>query len=375
VADSWVPKSGTPSSFSLESEFVALVTGDAQWSWLLDWTALLGEISYDTSQFCAAGPSNVVPLSAADFLTSWQNPLVLAAKIRAAAHDRVFAAYCELPGTLVDGWGPPSCTHVQGGAPLNTVGVPVGVVPAGATQVRIASWFDGYPGQNYGGNGCWFLEGPAYSGGTSFFSDTVWGMETRAAAHATYNTTAGRTLYLFIGGGGEGDLCLQFNAAGVIEHTPLAQPPIVGPIPPAHGTYLTIPDLGLELDRQEYKLDQLRQTLEYLTLSLNPPDLSTAVVDTGAPIDGATVVDVPAGAIAAVITISAIPQQANILFTDPPKYARLGTVTVGTAAGWLPSIALEHNPQLLAPLPSWAKQVRVHTFTPITSSVSFLTKL
>ena len=180
-----------------------------------------------------------------------------------------------------------------------------------------------------------------------------------------------------IHGNGTWGVCFSTNfpaGAPAVDHTPTEQPPVVGALPPETKVYLTIPDVGAELDQQEYKLDQLRQTVAYLVQSQALPSAGAGSVVSGAPIDGGGSVDVPAGAVGLVVTCSAIPSSSSVENTSPQRYSRLGAVTFGTAQGWAPSIQIEHNPMLIIPVPTWATLVSAWAFPPATVSLTFLTR-
>jgi hypothetical protein len=60
------------------------------------------------------------------------------------------------------------------------------------------------------------------------------------------------------------------------------------------------------------------------------------------------------------------------MFGTPVKYFRAGRYTLGSANGWLPAVEIEHNPQLVAGLPSGVDRIQVVVNPPATATVTAL---
>jgi len=370
----WVPKAGMPAHFNLADEFVALATGDDQWSWLTPWAWVLGVPFYETSAFCAQGPGPpVLQIGLGDFVTPTIGQGALWDKIARIYRDRVFGAFCEMPSP--DGWTEFVCHTCVSGAPGVTNIDVIGRTPAGASHFK---WYSTLWSSPTDGNlaVCANIDG---SGGTRFNmfpgqdSGTI-GPETRPEAVVPGDYI----LSNFQSRGAAGTImtfCWAVDGATGLSHTPTLQPPVIGALEPTSRVYGSIADLGVELDHQEDKLDQLRQSLAFLIQQQASPSLAPDAVEPGPDLPAAPPVDIPPGAIAAVVTVASIPASSNVELLNPQRYSRVGRITLGTSDGWLPSMAIEHNPQLIVPLPPWAKLVRVSVYPPATATVRFLTKL
>ncbi len=285
----------------------------------------------------------------------------------------MFGAFCQLPQALdVVGWSDYVCRGGTTTVDFQNFGILA--IPAGATKVRVNVTVQ----TGHVGDGATIVTcAVPFAGGTVLHGwDGVVGhvyeydLSLGSGSHGIYMEwrSAGMTAtecYSFYGPG----------LAAPLEHIPTSQPPVIGALPPNVRTYSSIADLGVELDHQEDKLDQIRQTLAFLVQIQATPDLGTDAVDPGSDLPTTDPVDVPPGAIAAVVTISSIPSSSNVELLEPQRYSRVGRITLGTSDGWLPSLAIEHNPQLVVPLPPWVKLIRVSVYPPATAAVRFLTKL
>jgi hypothetical protein len=371
----WQPKSSAPAHFNLADEFVALITGDDQWAWLTPWAFYLGVPFYETAAFCAQGPGPAVePLTLLDFVTPTIGPGALADKLSRIARDRVFGAFCELPlptGAFGDDW-----IYVDV-FPSGTYAVVDTLMSAGSTQVEV-QLLDGFFGAAANDQvNLTQIHPPGDTGDQVVFYHNIgqnaalpgigsdWLLSTTVYPAIRVQTILDATVHVR----------MRFNGAGLAAHTPTVQPPVIGALPPTLRTYGSIADLGVELDHQEDKLDQIRQTLAFLVQMQASPSLAPDNVADGPEQPTGDPVPIPLGAIAAVVTVTAIPASSSVENLAPQRYSRLGMVTLGTSFGWLPSQHLEHNPQLVVPLPPWVTFVRVSVFAPATSSVRFLTKL
>jgi hypothetical protein len=371
---SWVPKSDAPPVFNLADEFLALVTGDTTWGWLQPFIYEIAGPIFSTADFCAKGPPSppMEPLSLADFLMPTIGPNRLADKLTRIAYDRIFGAFCQGPASGDPSeYGANTCSaifsdHGSFGQDREHVLV---VIPAGAVHCipSIQSLTAGLAVLEWRANADGTGAGSGCTNGTAIGDDS-----------AKVIPTGMHSITCWLDGGpGSGVVCARFDggAGSPIVHTPTPQPPVIGALAPTIGTYGSIPDLGAELDHLEDKLDQLRQSVAFIIQNIAAPSLA---VDDTLPTDPVPVgpgIPKPDKAVAAVVSLSAIPANASELFADPPKYARLGTITLGTARGWLPSFPLEHNPQLIAPLPPYVTEVRVFAFPPAVATLSFLTAL
>jgi hypothetical protein len=133
-------------------------------------------------------------------------------------------------------------------------------------------------------------------------------------------------------------------------------------------TAATLAGIAAEVDNLEFKLDHIEQLVDYLTgVTALPPSFA----DPPVPVVADTPQDVT-GAAGIIVTVSGIPAGADEQFGTPPKYHRLGRVTLGTADGWLPSFDLEHNPLVIMPIPAGVTRAEVTVRPPITATVTVL---
>jgi len=359
-------KSTAPEFFSLADAFISLITGDPTWGWLVDWMTLIPNTGQETAAFCAEGPIFAEALSFIDFIPS-SNPLdprnaihtaALAARIAAAARDRVFGAYCEQFTDPAD-WCLETITTVTG--PHTTqadVWVPF---PAGSTSVRI-----GLQGQNQGTGGAntaAFLTSDAgvadlvnihgYDASTVTWSGAWEGPFDRGVHNYVY--LSAKFDYI-------ADWHIQFGPCfgEPVPYGPEPQPQPDGVSSPLRTVDPSLDGIALELERLEFKLDNLMPLLQLV---------AGATIDLGGPLDEP--VDAPADEVIAVtdavgyvVTITGIPDQADIGFGVPQRLARLGWINCGTDGAWYPSIPLTHTPMVVRPLPPGTTRLTITQLPP-----------
>lgn len=146
----------------------------------------------------------------------------------------------------------------------------------------------------------------------------------------------------------------------VAEPTPYV-PPALPTAPPgvqAAPSCPSTPDtqaLGDYMCELHHKIDALDRKLDDLLETNVPPeytadDAETAVADPEAPIIK------PSTAIGIAVRLS-LPPGIGRYGVNPGAYPGAGHVVLGTADGWLPSIPLKHNPQLVLPLPFQVSEI------------------
>jgi hypothetical protein len=363
----WQPKATAPDYFSLADAFLALITGDPDWGWLVDWLTLMPNTGVETAAFCAEGPIFAAQLVVTDFIPSF-NPLdprrgiqtaALMARIAAAARDRVFAAYCELPtaGSPTT-YGAETCFSVvaanRGGGSVDYM-----TIPAGATKIRVRrnSWSGG-------------------TGGTRELRVTTWdptnqtivtsfnGTESGGALQGDFNLHAGNTTvqaYPYGTADYTGEFCVSFNnQATLTPHTPTEQLQPDGVTSPLRTVEPTLEGIALELEQLEWKLDILWPLVQ---------SVAGATLDLGGPLDDAVDItpDTPLAitdAVGVVITASGVPEEMSIGFGVPQEVARLGLINFGSATAWFPSIRLTHVPMIIRPLPPGTTRITVSGIPP-----------
>jgi hypothetical protein len=356
----WQPKASAPAYFNLGEAFTALITGDTTWSWLLKWVPLIGDVSFQTSAFCSQGPSQTDPLQPSDFVTSSRNPIgtfinraVLALKIRDAAYDRVFGAYCEQG--LSAGW--------TSSANAAYAGVSIDIpVPAGANQIRtqcLAGESGGrlyWYGRDAANNTVWMGHNQDPPGPGPLYTDSI---------------PAGMIILHIAGDSGAVRGTVQYSwytpTGATAPYTPTPQPRPAGIVDPTSKVYNTIQDLGAELDALELKTEQTLDTVHWLALQTT---VAASTTDTPIPAaNGATKI-LPQGAVGFTVTWSPVPHQADEFFGGVPQYRRVGRITLGNANGWIQSIPLEHTPQLVVPLPAGVDRCVVDTAPGVSATVT-----
>jgi hypothetical protein len=363
----WTPKPSAPAYFSLADAFLALITGDPEWGWLVDWLTLVPNTGVATAPFCAEGPIFADALVATDFIPS-SNPLdprkavqtaALMYRISAAARDRVFGAYCEqLTDTGVGTWG----AEITWVAPKSVAdGTQVITNPrafgahATATSVRVR-----------------MLSGPIPSSSSQDYriyhepSGSVFaswnGGESTPTGYATHSWTNGDTIadisFTIAGGATYG---ISWNdGLSAEEHAPTDQPQPDGVTSPLRTVDPSLGGIASELERLEFKLDTLWPIVQ--SVAGATVDLGTPPID---PVD--LVADTPldvADAIGCVIAVSGIPSELDVGFGVPQRVARLGWVNLGTIDAWYPSIPLTHTPLVIRPFPPGTTRVSITQLPP-----------
>lgn len=365
----WSRKSTAPASVNLTQAFIALVTGDPIWGWLVDWMPLIPDALIDVTALCAAGPPPAVAaLSPLDFfgptrptpLSYVANKAGLIYKITSVVQDRLFGAYCE---NVVPAGGTYSLFFSGAPAGNTFLGPSTGwLIPAGATKVRITRLTNDTGGFSD-------LHHVGYAGGVNTCNPTGAAMMpaigTSSLSDLSVCPTIDHAAWRTAGTGGTFSLEWFFPGGASLAYTPTSQPAPAGVIAPAVNAYASIADLGRELDRQEFKLEQITALVTFLASYAGVGPVSSAP-----PVDAAAGVLIDAAAIGYSIAVSNIPADADELFGVPPKYHRLGRATIGSANGWLPSIDLEHTPMLIAPLPPGVDRIQVVVNPPATATIT-----
>jgi hypothetical protein len=359
----WQKKAAAPATANLADAFLASITGDATWGWLVNWIPLMDVVTIDVAGFCAAGPPpDPGPLTPLDFFGPTRptpigeiaNRAALILKLQQIGQARLFGAWCENPVPATTGCGPDvPPNYVESG--WNTM-----FVPAGTNEVFVAG--------GHGGN----VQQVFYS--TTATPQTIdWshGLAWRTVAPDIYIDNDGRATDRWMEIRVNAFRPTAYRLCGAAAHTdvynPTPQPIPAGTIPPTTRIYNTIADLGAELDRQEFKLDVIRSFVAFLTANAA---LGPQYADP--PVAAAAGVLIKPGAVGYRIDVTGIPAGADEMFGTPPKYHRLGRATIGSANGWLPAIDLEHNPMLIAPLPPGVDRIQVVCNAPATATITAL---
>lgn len=377
----WTRKTTAPAFVNGGEAFAALITGDATWGWLLGWVPLIGNPQIDVTALCALGPPTVLPLSLTDFIPSHprnareqiQSDVQLLDRLRSIMYDRVFSAYCEsvvAAGTYTTYFSGSVCA--DHGVPWDTGIQPI---PAGAVHSRVtfsnispaglANWWQ-YRNMYFtdaAGNGRVDWDDGSHSATT-----TGWASGPRTLTGYTHF----RIMLLSADDVGPhiecGNVLIEFDGGGTTTHTATPQPAPAGLPARTSTTAATLAGIAAEVDNLEFKLDHVVELIGYLTgVTALPPSFADAPV----PVVADTPQDIT-GAAGVIVTVSGIPAGADEQFGAPPKYHRLGRVTLGTADGWLPSFDLEHNPLVIMPVPAGVTRVEVTVRPPITATVTVL---
>lgn len=376
MPDVWVPKATAPEYFSLADAFLALITGDPTWGWLVDWATLIPNSGQNTAEFCAEGPIFTEPLVITDFIPT-SNPLdwrqaihttALAARLAAAARDRVFGAYCEQP--YAGGYTAPVCRTVSA-AGRGGSAYPSGmIIPAGASHFRITvtpnPLVSGGSGQ---GIGVWWHHG----GGLVFEGTFGAPGGTGTPFTSTFDTYWGDEIYLYAYGSAAdwtGQICFEWDVpSGADPYEPTAQPEPPGVGSPLRAVDPSLDGIAQELARHEFKLDTawaLLQTIAQSTVDLAGPTDAPATVTPGT--------DIAIGdAVAVVVTCSNVPDPMDVGFGTPQQVAKLGRINFGTPDAWYASQYLTHSPMLIRPIPLGATRITLTGINPtITATMAFI---
>jgi len=369
----WVPKPSAPATFDLASAFGAAITGDPERGWLTSWLPLLGGITVNTADFCAKGPAiGLEPLDPSDFNTSDRNPLatiankvVLGLKLRDAAYDFMFAAYCQLPAPPPTEYGPDVCARLD---PVPAPGAEPTVfhydLPAGATLLRAR---------------CTAADSP--SGSRVFYCQLWVGGGAGAPVHwndfinpsvpTSYYVT-GTTDWTWVEARNfdwekGGTVCFSTDHAGPGGYEPVPQPEPPGVLAPVTRTYDTIGDLGRELDDQELKLDHVLAVLQWIAAQTTSPKLLEDLPETV----GESVIAAE-GAQGFVVRLSNVPPAISEDFPIPGRLHRAGWARLTSPHGHLPPISLNQVETVIAPVPPWVNGIGVFVYPPTTATVSRL---
>lgn len=365
----WTPKGSAPARFNLGAAVAALITGDATWAWLLDWLPLLPEVTIDTARMCAAGPVAVPAIDdsvfiggdpALDIADAFLRLPRLYAALQALAQDRVFGAYCELLVGATVG----CTTFYEGprgaavdGHPIASDPIPTG----GALDVRVTA-VSGVLSDH----AVHFWQSNA---GGDAIAELVPGGVHLGANGANTTVDIHAYAYIFLQDAGEDGVIWRVELCGhpaeVVDHTPTPQPQPAGAIPPTSGVYPDLAAVGKELDRQELKLDIVLGLLQLVVdrgiagpTSAGPPHAAA---------DGAVV---SPSAIGYRLDVVGIPAGAGEMFGDPVKYHKIGRYTLGSADGWLSAVEIQHNPELVAPIPPGVDRILVVMNAPATCTIT-----
>jgi hypothetical protein len=375
----WTPKSTSPESFNLADAFLALVTGDATWGWLVDWLPYITNDHFDTAEFCAFGP--ITPPDLAPILGPSppdRNPLafagklvVVAAAVGLAARDRVFSAYCESPAVAA-GWSDYACyplSHWGQGGEFKFM------APAGATGARMrVDALDEGSVQVYIDSGA-TLETPGAPAPYQYF--TPW---PSVGDHGVREIALAAGQRRVIGGvdgpqpTDHATVCFSWNlpAAAAEPYVPMdgAQP--AGVLSPLRTVAPTLDDMAHELEFLELKLDDLGLLVRQIAGATL--DLAGAVGD---PVDLVESTPLAVGdAVGCVVTASGVPSSRSLDFGEPQNIVRLAHVNMGTATAWYPSIWMTHSPFIIRPFPLGVTRVTVTALPPgVTCSIALISRL
>jgi hypothetical protein len=367
----WTAKPSAPAYFSLADAFIALVTGDPVWGWLVDWATLVPNTGTNTAAFCAAGPPDVNPFTS-DLFNQAPGPSALgqsghiAALIVAmmnAAQDRVFGAYCEqVPASGL-------CDFVE----LDSASVSPGhdgayrvvaTVPIRPGVSQLALFINNTSSLNLA------FKDASLQVGTNLAAGATAGITYTVAAHPGIPTMGNYVLSLGGNAGGTGNVRVVITQratcgpGGGDAYVPEAQPQPAGVLSPIRTVEPTLVGIADEVERLELKLDTLLMMIQGIagaTLDLGG--------ETQAPADFVADVPVAVGdAVGCVITTTGIPASRAIDFGTPQNVVRLAHLNCGTADAWFPSIWVTHTPFILRPLPPGTTRITITDLPPGASS-------
>lgn len=397
----WTPKSSAPVAFTMGEALGALITGQPD-SWLSDWLHLIPDVPMSTANLCSNVSFNPPPMTLSDFsalipggapsligagLASAQVMLGLQQKMAAYAAARIGSAYCVGPAPPpIAGWCPSVMVDMPTSQALGADGTWVMYFPPpGNTQIRMRLFSHDDPAGGFSARVDRLVGFPTITGG-----DTMAGFDATAAPTGwnTYDLAPPQYLRFLHYTYGHGVFEIQSNACGPATHDETPQPAIPGLPAPESRTYSSIPDVGKELDRQEHKLDLIRDLLTYLTNVTAPPAIHVAPalpvptppVDLTPPVPGvppippdpSTYVIPLQQARGIIVILSAVPPQADERFGIPPKLHNVGRVTFGTTDAWFPPVDISENPLIVAPFPPYATRVVVTVEPPATATYTLL---
>lgn len=368
----YIPKSTAPVSFNAVDAILSVIHGDPVWGWLEGYAHLYPNQYVSTAWFCAqgvqnAGPLNLgdllnlAPLGTAEFFAGEQR---IATKIIGALHQRLFMAMCVQESVAAD-WCQPIVSHVVG--PAGTQVDVFVAAPAGATDVQLG--LDGvnngdqfsntiaYVNDGPGTQNLIQIAGPVNTNQT-WFGD--WG-----SAHSL----SGRShLYLTAKYNYIADWHIRFGPCGA-ETIPYVAPD--SPIPAGYTPRVvpptaTVADLAPLLFALEQKLEMLLPiSAGILTNQLDTGTVQAEPLEvvTNSPINAV-------GWLGFIVTLSGVPQQSDVSFGTPARYAKLARVNVGTEDGWYPPIEINVSPMIVRPMPPGGDRVSVTVDPPATATVT-----
>lgn len=139
------------------------------------------------------------------------------------------------------------------------------------------------------------------------------------------------------------------------EIQPLPTLPPTVPAAPGCPEVSDLQDLANFLCELHDKVDAIDRKIEDLLDSNVPPEYTPDEETRGpAPLDAP--ISKPASAIGLALTLS-LPLGHSRYGSNPGAFPGAGHVILGTADGWLPSIPIRHNPQIVLPLPFQVTQI------------------
>jgi hypothetical protein len=374
----WTPKSTAPATFNLADAFLALITGDAVWGWLVDWLPYVTNDHFDTAAFCAFGPTPAPDLSV--LLSASppdRSPLAVVAKIAAlggalglAARDRVFGAYCEEVGPLTGGWGAWEEVTNSGTANFH---VEVDVhKPAGATSAQVEIIDAHWGALANGGINLTQIHNPADASQNVWYGPTAFNA---IGQGPLTNTTLSLSNWPDVRIQTISDAFVharvRWNVADVTDYVPEDQPLPAGLLSPLRPVDPTLDGIDYETQLLEFKLDTMLSIIQSIagaTIDLGGPAGDPADLPPDTPIE-------IADAVGCVLTASGIPASRTLDFGTPQNIVKLGHVNFGTADAWYPSIWMTHSPMVVRPFPPGTTRVTVTDLPPgVTVQIALLSR-
>lgn len=374
----YTPKSGAPATFNLAEAMRTAITGVSELAWTDQYIPLIGNVTYDTTEFCAGGPAETLGIGPSTFIN--MNPrqferrfitggLGIIDGIRAIAVDRVFAAMCEFSGVTPE-LGTANCLTVTETEGADSFFGPlvIGASSAGATTCRItiSDWPAGHQ------NNSQVLVGHSEVGPwlvtlVPSFSDVgPWVYDLPCPSTVGNFYTSGRFV-----GSAHATICVQTN--GTVTDAPYTPLPVTAPVGLTSRTPTapTLEAIAAELDAQETKLDFILGQTQLLVGDV-PVDADPD--ETEIPADADTIIDVSHAA-GAVIIVSDIGPGVDEVFGNPPTYRRLGTIIFSGHGAFHEPIQLDVTPKLIFPIPSGSDGMVVQPVPPATAVVRLIPKL
>lgn len=351
--------------------------------WLIDYV-LPGTEMMRVSDLCAYDPGTPTDITPADFLSiesTWTRP-ELYNKLLLAARVNAFNAYCQCAAV------PPTenpSTLCSAGATELTLNTPFQASrPIGSIFANLAAT---------GTSGKWTM---ATTGGDRYGMIAPFGYASEADAEANtgavqlHGWQAENTDYpwshldkfayvqyrWYVNGPFEWqsasisyDVCLHNSgSAGSPAYEPTVPPP--GPEPEglpaapqcAEVTLCELSDGQAHLSDQIWRLTQIVSNLQAEVPGPRTAEPVTTPVTTPQQ-------EIPVSAIRAAVVTYTVPVWIGQIVGSPPIDLLVGYVTLGTPAGWLPPIRLEHSPQVIEPIPSTVDKIRLSLTPGVIGSV------